>query len=311
MIPLFATSLLVPFLIVVLRVLRSSDDEDRRLAATEASKYIFSQMFTGTIVLLVGGFTLAGALSKQNIDKILASRVLALAGTRPATVLLAYMGVACFASMWISNVAAPVLCFSLIQPILRTLHHRSTYSKALVLGIALASNLGGMASPIASPQNLIAISYMSEPLSWAQWFAIALPVAFVSIILIWILLIWMYGWDKSTTINPVRPTKERFTSTQWFVCAVTIATVLLLCVERQLESTVGDMGVIALIPIVLFFGTGILRKADFDNFVSIHPVVLHHSSLNCLLTIIALEHCLPSDGRHRTWQSRSILWPFG
>lgn len=273
-IPLFATSLLVPFLIVVLRVLRSTDSEDRRLTAVEGSKFIFSQMFTGTIVLLVGGFTLAGALSKQNIDKILASKVLHLAGTRPAAVLLAYMGVACFASMWISNVAAPVLCFSLIQPILRTLPPRSSYSKALVLGIALASNLGGMASPIASPQNLIAISYMSEPLSWAQWFAIALPVAFVSIVLIWILLIWMYGWDKNTIINPVRPTKEKFTITQWFVCAVTIATVLLLCVEHQIEDLVGDMGVIALIPVVLFFGTGILRKADFDNFVSFEPIIV-------------------------------------
>lgn len=78
----------------------------------------------------------------------------------------------------------------------------------------------------------------------------------------------MYGWDKSTTINPVRPTKEKFTITQWFVCVVTIATVLLLCIEHQIEDRVGDMGVIALIPIVLFFGTGILRKADFDNFVS-------------------------------------------
>lgn len=265
-IPLFATSLLVPFLIVVLRVLRSTDGHDTRLSAGAASKFIFSQMFTGTIVLLVGGFTLAGALSKQNIDKILASRVLSLAGTKPATVLIAYMGVACFASMWISNVAAPVLCFSLIQPILRTLPSRSTYSKALVLGIALASNLGGMASPIASPQNLIAISYMSSPLSWAQWFAIALPVAGISIIAIWALLCWLYSWDRGITINPVRPTKEKFTSTQWFVCFFTLATVVLLCIEHQLEWVVGDMGIIALIPLVIFFGTGILRKQDFDNF---------------------------------------------
>ena len=277
-IPLFATSLLVPFLIVALRVVRSTDGNDTRLSATDASKFIFSQMFTGTIMLLVGGFTLAGALSKQNIDKILASRVLALAGTKPAFVLIAYMGVACFSSMWISNVAAPVLCFSLIQPILRTLPSRSTYSKALVLGIALASNLGGMASPIASPQNLIAISYMNEPLSWAQWFAVSLPVATTSIVSIWGLLVWLYGWEKGTTINPVRPTKEKFTYTQWFVCFVTVATVALLCVERQLESMIGDMGIIALVPLVVFFGTGILRKQDFDNFVSyqtgasLHPL---------------------------------------
>ncbi|KAI5476711.1 phosphate transporter [Pseudohyphozyma bogoriensis] len=156
-IPLFVTALTVPFFVVVLRVLRSTDGEDRRLTSSEATKYIFGQMFSPTIMLLLGGFTLAAALSKQNIDKVLATKVLSLAGTKPRNVLLAYMCVACFASMWISNVAAPVLCYSLIQPILRTLPSKAPFSKSLILGIALASNIGGMASPISSPQNLIAV----------------------------------------------------------------------------------------------------------------------------------------------------------
>ena len=121
----------------------------RFVAACEAaltSQYIFSQMFNSTIVLLLGGFTLAAGLSKHGIDKVLATRVLALAGTRPSTFLLTQMLVACFASMWISNVAAPVLCFSLVRPVLRTLPSRSPYGKALVLGIALSSNVGGQAS---------------------------------------------------------------------------------------------------------------------------------------------------------------------
>ena len=62
---------------------------------------VFSQMFSPTIMLLIGGFTIASALSKTNIDRVLITRVLSLAGTRPSTVLLAFMGVSCFASMWI------------------------------------------------------------------------------------------------------------------------------------------------------------------------------------------------------------------
>lgn len=111
-VPLFVTSLLVPFLVVILRVVRV---DDKRLSAPDTTKYIFAAMLSPTIMLLIGGFTLAAALSKHNIDKVVAAKVLSLAGTRPSTVLLAYMGVACFASMWISNVAAPVLCYSLIQ----------------------------------------------------------------------------------------------------------------------------------------------------------------------------------------------------
>jgi phosphate transporter len=63
--------------------------------------WIFSVMFSPTIMLLIGGFTIAAALSKTNIDRVLITRVLSLAGTRPSVVLLAVMCVACFASMWI------------------------------------------------------------------------------------------------------------------------------------------------------------------------------------------------------------------
>lgn len=66
-------------------------------------------------MLLLGGFAIAAALSKYGIAKMLATFVLSKAGTRPRTVLVTNMFVAMFASMWISNVAAPVLCFSIIQ----------------------------------------------------------------------------------------------------------------------------------------------------------------------------------------------------
>lgn len=72
-------------------------------------------------MLLLGGFAIAGALSKHFIAKQMAIAVISRVGRRPHNVLLANMLVATFASMWISNVAAPVLCFSIIQPILRTL----------------------------------------------------------------------------------------------------------------------------------------------------------------------------------------------
>lgn len=114
-IPLFVTSLLVPFLVVTLRVVRSDDKPHHRLESKPAASYVFSAMWTPVIMLLLGGFTIAAALSKYNIAKMMATFVLSKAGTKPRTVLLTSMFVAMFASMWISNVAAPVLCFSIIQ----------------------------------------------------------------------------------------------------------------------------------------------------------------------------------------------------
>jgi len=266
-IPLFVTSLLVPFLAVTLDVVRSDTEPRQRLGSKQAAGYVFAAMWTPVIMLLLGGFTIAAALSKYNIAKMMATFVLSKAGTKPKTVLLVNMFVAMFASMWISNVAAPVLCFSIIQPILRNLPSDSDMTKALLLGIALSSNIGGAASPIASPQNLIALQNMHPEPSWGVWFFVALPVCIISILCIWTLLLVTFNPSRGTNIVAIRPLKDKFTGVQWFISIVTVLTIVLWCVSHQLEHIFGDMGVVAIIPIVLFFGTGILTKEDFNNFL--------------------------------------------
>lgn len=149
---------------------------------------------------------------------------------------------------------------------LRNLPSDSNMSKAVIMGIALASNIGGMLSPIASPQNVVAIGIMVPEPGWGQWFFIVIPVGIVSIALIWILLLVTFHPGRGTTIVPIRQVQDKFTGVQWFVSIVTLATIALWCASHQLEPVFGDMGVIAIIPIVLFFGIGILTKEDFNNF---------------------------------------------
>ncbi|RKP05700.1 SPX domain-containing protein [Thamnocephalis sphaerospora] len=264
--PLFVTSLLVPFLVVLLGVMR--DDQGNQMPASGAARRIFGSMFNSVIMLLLGGFTIAAALSKHDIAKRVATFVLARAGTRPATVLLANMFVATFASMWISNVAAPVLCFSLIQPILRTLPAESPFSRCLVMGIALASNVGGMASPISSPQNLIALEVMKPTPSWPEWFMIALPVSIAADLAIWLLLLLVYRPSPANSpLQPLRASNDPITKEQVTVTAITLITIGLWCFEAHIEAYVGDMGVLALLPILVFFGFELLTKEDFNNFL--------------------------------------------
>ncbi|WRT68378.1 uncharacterized protein IL334_005354 [Kwoniella shivajii] len=264
-IPLFVTSLAVPLLVVFLRVLRSPDGESR-LTAADGTKYIFSQMFSPTIMLLIGGFTIAAVLSKTRLDVMTASRILNAAGTKPSVVLLVLMFVATFASMWISNVAAPTLCYALIKPITDELHPKSMFSKCLIIAIALASNIGGQASPISSPQNLISLGSMDPPLSWPQWFAISLPVATLSVVSIWAFLHLNYKWENDLAIPKMRKNTDTLTTTHWYVLVVSGITIVLWCLEKSMEGIVGDMGIIAIIPLLAFFGTGILSKEDFHSF---------------------------------------------
>ncbi|CDO92810.1 unnamed protein product [Kluyveromyces dobzhanskii CBS 2104] len=263
-IPLFVTAMLVPMLVVLFRVLKS--DAGKVMSAVDASTYILSKMWSSTIMVLLAGFTLAAALSKYNIAKVLASYLLTAAGVKPRNVLIVVMGVVFFLSMWISNVAAPVLTYSLIQTVLRTLDSEAPFAKALVLGVALSANVGGMASPISSPQNVIAMDYLKEyGIGWGNFFAVAIPVSIVAVLLIWILLILTFKINTST-LKPYKPIKEQFTLKQYYIIAVTLATILLWCVLSKIESAFGSAGQIAVIPIVLFFGTGLLTTHDINNF---------------------------------------------
>jgi phosphate transporter len=193
-------------------------------------------------------------------------------GSDPKWVILTNMLVSTFFSMWISNVAAPVLCFSLVSPILRNLPQKSPYGISLVLGIAMAANVGGMASPIASPQNIIAVGQMSPSPSWGEWFIIALPVCLILDLLIWGLLIAVY--NPSITGQQAAPPEifsnqhianHKFNETQIFILFVSVFTILLWCTESVMKDVVGDMGVIAIIPIVCFYGTGVLTKDDWNS----------------------------------------------
>lgn len=261
--PLWVTSMMVPLLIVCCKVLKN--DQGGPMTSAKASSTILAAMWSSTLMILLAGFTLAGALSKYNIAKVVSSYMLALAGTKPRNILLAIMAVALFLSMWISNVAAPVLAYSLIQPVLRTLPTESAFAQALILGVALSSNLGGMASPIASPQNVIAIQYMNPNPGWGNWFAVALPVAVCSMLALWLELILTFKVSTSK-VKAYKPIKEKFTVKQWYVTVVCVATIILWCVESKIADTFGSSGIIAVIPIVLLFGTGILKVDDVNNF---------------------------------------------
>lgn len=164
-----------------------------------------------------------------------------------------------------------------------------------MLGIALAANIGGAASPIASPQNIIALENMSPSISWGAWFFISLPVCIISILLIWALLLVTFQPARGTSIVPIRPVTERLSGVQWFVAIVTLVTIILWCVSHQLENVFGDMGVIAIIPMVLFFGTGILTKEDFNNFLwTIIILAAGGLSLGKAVTSSGLLHTIAS-----------------
>ncbi|KAI8084955.1 Sodium:sulfate symporter transmembrane region-domain-containing protein [Halteromyces radiatus] len=269
--PIYATAYLIPLLVPTMDIIQQNGV---LVDAKTAAKLVFSSMFNGTIMVLLGGFAIAAALSKHGVARAFATVILSHAGTRPSVVILINMYMAAFLSMWISNVATPVLCTTLVEPILRTLPPRSTVGPCLILGISLASCIGGLTSPISSPQNIIAINIMQPSPGWGNWFAASLPVAIITIFTTWGCLLLYFRPDRSTRhLNTIRALDIAYPSlTQIFVSVVCLTTIGLWCSETAVPDFWGDNGVIAAIPIVLFFGTGVLSKTDLNNFL--WPVVI-------------------------------------
>lgn len=105
---------------------------------------------------------------------------------------------------------------------------------------------------------------MDPPLSWLEWFAISIPVSSLSVIVIWAFLHINYRWETDLRIPKMRKNTDTLTRQHYFVLAVSVSTILLWCFEKNMEGWVGDMGVIAILPLVAFFGTGILSKVSLS-----------------------------------------------
>ncbi|PVX32721.1 sodium-dependent dicarboxylate transporter 2/3/5 [Pasteurella langaaensis DSM 22999] len=132
-----------------------------------------------TIFLFFGGFALATALHIQKLDSLIANRIMALARGNLLVAVLYLFIVTVFLSMWISNTATAAMMLPLAMGVLSKLdaeHEHNTYTFVL-LGIAYSASIGGMATLVGSPPNMIVASQLH--LTFADWLGYGLPIMFV------------------------------------------------------------------------------------------------------------------------------------
>lgn len=147
-----------------------------------------------SLFFLLGGTFIGQAMARHGLDRRLALSILraSWAGRSPATVLLAVgLGVS-FISMGISNTAATAMMFPVTMGMIAVLSDpaaggsisfiRSRYASALLLMTAYASSVGGIATPIGTATNIVAMSYFKrpeyfgQPIDFLRWSLIGLPM---------------------------------------------------------------------------------------------------------------------------------------
>lgn len=152
-------------------------------AKTPADWEIFVRPWASPLFwLFFGGMVLAQGTSKTGLDQYLARRVLASVGGGRRSLLAGFMGISFVFSMILSNTATASMMLLLVAPILRSLDRKDAFGMALVLGIVVSTNLGGMATLIGTPPNAIAAGALERPIGFARWLVLGLPVGLVLVV---------------------------------------------------------------------------------------------------------------------------------
>ena len=276
-VPFFVTAMLVPLLTVLSGIL--TDANGLPLPADKASKAAFGTMFSDSVVLILGGFSISAAFSKCQYELRLMGAIQQHLGEYPRLFLLAYMMLAAFLSILISNVASPILLTTLLLPIIRDLQRSNVYARTLLLALAFACNVGGMMSPIASPENAIVLGYLEErsskhAISWLTWMKLSVPIGVLAIVLIWAYLcLVLLRHEDIQPIPPILYEQRKVGSQDVLVIACTLLSVFLWCSLSAARHIFGVMATVAIIPLVVFFGCGLLNVTDVRNF-SWHLILL-------------------------------------
>jgi sodium-dependent dicarboxylate transporter 2/3/5 len=164
------------------------------IAATTTAyghKYVF---------LYLGGFFLAIAIEKVNLHRRIALTVISLIGTRMRMIVLGFMVATAFLSMWISNTATSVMMLPIGLAIVAQFRdHPDTpeneheeFGKMLMLAIAYSASLGGMATLIGTPPNLVLAGIVKElyevEINFLDWMLFAFPLSVLLLFICWVYL---------------------------------------------------------------------------------------------------------------------------
>lgn len=212
------------------------------------------------LALFLGGFALSVAASRYGIDSLIArlavrfslgSKLLLLVLTAAATASL---------SMWMSNIAAAAMMIAALHPLLSGVSKRDPFRRALLMGIALGANFGGIATPIGTGPNAIAIAAISSlhRITFTEWMVFALPLALGLLLTGVLLLVARFHVRGKISELPEVPVKAPDRGGR-LVMMVFFLTVLAWLTE-PLHGT--PSAIVALITTAVLFGSGLLKRDD-------------------------------------------------
>lgn len=221
----------------------------------------FAALADPIIILFMGGCLLADGAVKYRLDRSLTRLFLKPLGTRPAFVLLGLMGATGILSAFMSNTATTAMMMTVVLPILARTADDDPLRTAVVLSIPVGANIGGIATPIGTPPNAIALSALSQQglgIPFARWVVMALPIVLLTMAFAWFLLLRLYP-ARTGSLTLDLPGKFDRSPRALGLYAVFGATALLWFTEKQHGIS---SNIVAFLPVVALPMLGIVGKKE-------------------------------------------------
>lgn len=196
------------------------------------------------IFLFMGGFLIALALEKTGLHRRFSLSILKYTGNSTDGLVLGFLLSTAFLSMWISNTATTMLMLPIATSVIALFEQQKATSKediknlsiSIMLCISYASSIGGMATLVGTPPNIVFAGFMEKnehiTISFSDWLLTGLPVAIVMLIVLYFLLVKVFfivkskklyetlALDKLTTLSPKLSPKEKVTLIVFIITAM-------------------------------------------------------------------------------------------
>lgn len=269
--PLYATSLLVIALMIL--TLATEGGLAAMLPGLQAlpegvsisSKGFLAAFGSNIIILFMGGFLLSAALTKHQIDRAIAAKVIRPFTTSPLMLMYGVLLISAFFSMWMSNTATAAMMIAILRPILAQLPLEDKYHRGLVLAVPFGANIGGIGTPIGTPPNAVAYAAINAAapgsISFLQWMMIGLPLALMMLALVGLLLYHTHKPEADLKLPSVEGPKK----ISWYgklTLSILLATVVL-WLTGEFHGI--GAGTVALLAAVALTALSVLDKHDVDS----------------------------------------------
>lgn len=156
------------------------------------------------IYLFMGGFIMAKALERWDLHKRLALFIVKTVGNKPQNIVLGFMLASAFLSMWVSNTATVIMMIPIAMSLVSVQRHELSteltqeridqkhFLISLLLGIAYAASIGGLATLIGTPPNALLAGFLSSnyqiTIGFTQWMKLGVPLVIIALPLLYLLM---------------------------------------------------------------------------------------------------------------------------